>query len=123
VKSVRIALGVGAAALLLAIAPWPHAYYVLLRFLVCGISIFAAYVALRERSALAFPFLLVGIVFNPIVPAHMARPFWIVTDLVVATGFLATVRLAPRLDAAKGVVFPPLPAEADAEAQPAEASS
>jgi hypothetical protein len=104
-RSVRFALLLGAAALLAAIYPWPYDYYVFLRFLVCGICIFAAYVSLREHSALAFPFLAVGILFNPLVPAHMTRAIWIGVDLVVATGFLVTVRLAPRLDAARSVRF------------------
>ena len=121
-SSVRIALCLGAAALLLAIAPWPYDFYVFLRFLVCGISTFAAYVALRERSALAFPFLVVGILFNPIVPAHMTRAIWIAVDLMVVAGFLAAAWLAPRLDAAKVVAFPAGEA-ASPEIQPAEVSS
>jgi len=99
-RSMRSILMVGAAALLLAIAPWPHAYYVGLRFLICGICIWAAYVALREGSGLVLPFVLAGMLFNPILPAQTTRAVWIVADLVVAAGFLAVVRAAPRLDAA-----------------------
>jgi len=119
-SSVRFALFFGAGALLAAIYPWPYDYYVFLRFLICGISTFAAYVSLRERSALAFPFLIVGILFNPIVPAHMTRAIWIGVDVVVATGFLVTAKLAPRLDAARVVTFPSAAAEPPAE--PAESS-
>jgi len=119
-----MALFAGAAALVVAIYPWPnYDYYVFLRFLVCGISTFAAYVSLRERSALAFPFLLVGLLFNPFVPAHVNRGFWISVDVIVAMGFLATAHHAPRLDAAKLVRFPPADAEASPEVQPVEASS
>lgn len=97
-RSLRTTLMLGAAALILAIAPWPHAYYTGLRFLVCGICIWAAYVALREGSALVFPFVLAGLVFNPIFPAQMTRAVWIAADLVVAAGFLAVARAVPRLE-------------------------
>jgi hypothetical protein len=84
--------------------PWPCWWR--LRFLICGVATFGAYVALRQRSPLAFPFLAVGILFNPIVPAHMTRAIWIGVDVVVATGFLVTARFAARLDAVRAVTFP-----------------
>jgi hypothetical protein len=126
-SSMRTALYVGAAALLVAIYPWGEqgyeGYYSFLRFLICGICVFGAYVSLRERSAFAFPFLAVGLLFNPFVPAHANRAFWIVADLVVAAGFLVTARLAPRLDAARVVTFPSLEGNASPEAQAVELSS
>jgi hypothetical protein len=118
---------VGAVALLVAIYPWGargfEGYYTLLRFLVCGICTFTAYVALRERSALAFPFLIVGLVFNPFVPAHANRPIWIVADVVVAAGFLVTARVAPRLDAAKLADLPLIKPRSSSETRTAEISS
>jgi hypothetical protein len=121
--SVRTLLYVGAGALILAIAPWPYEeYYTLLRFFICGICAFSAYVSLREHSALAFPFLMAGIVFNPIMKVQMDREIWILADLVVATGFFVVARLAPRLDAAKVVEFP-LSGDAASNPQPAEVSS
>jgi len=123
-SSVRIGLGVGAVALLGAIFDMPNDYYRALRFLICGICIFAAYVSLRERSALAFPFLAVGILFNPILRIHTERTIWIAIDLVVASGFLVTVWLAPRLDAAKVVTIPhDQEAAATTDVQTVEASS
>ncbi len=105
-----MAMFVGAAALLVAIFPWGsqgfEGFYTGLRFLICGICIFAAYVSLRERSALAFPFLIVGLLFNPFVPAHANREFWIAADVIVAAGFLATTQLAARFDAAKAANLP-----------------
>jgi len=124
--SVRTALYVGAAGLLLAIYPWGaqgfEGYYTLLRFLICGICAFSAYVALRERSALAFPFLIVGVLFNPFIEAKANREIWIAVDLIVAAGFIATARLAPRLDAAR-VVSLPLSTGRSPETQTAESSS
>ena len=120
-SSVRLLLIAGSVALLLAIAPMRAEYYKALRFFICGICIFSAYVSLREQSMLAFPFLLAGVVFNPIVKVQMDREIWIFADLLVAAGFLATVRLAPRLDAAKVVT---IPVSSDAtEAQPVEVAS
>jgi len=126
-SSLRAAMYVGASALLIAIYPWGsqgfEGYYTLLRFLICGICAFGAYVALRLRSSLGFPFLLAGLLFNPFVPADVNREFWIVADLVVATGFLIVARLAPRLDAARLADFPLIQPSAEAEAQTAEISS
>ena len=118
---------VGAAALLVAIYPWGahgyEGYYTLLRFLVCGICTFSAYLALTQRSALAAPFLIVGLLFNPFVPAQVNREFWIVADVIVATGFLITARVAPRLDAAKLADLPLIKPTEPSEAQTAETSS
>jgi len=126
-SSVRTALYVGAAALLVAIYPWGahgyEGYYTLLRFLVCGICTFSAYLALTQRSALAAPFLIAGILFNPFVPAQVNREFWIVADVVVATGFLVTAHMAPRLDAAKLADLPLIKPSDGPEVQTAESSS
>jgi hypothetical protein len=121
-------LYVGAVALLVAIFPWGSAgfegYYTGLRFLICGICAFSAYVALREGSALAIPFLLVGLLFNPFVHAHANREMWIVADVLVAAGFIATARLAPRLDAARVVTLPLGTSDGSTpEVQTAESSS
>ena len=126
-RSLRIALYVGVVALLVAIYPWGdqgfEGYYTGLRFLICGICTFGAYVSLRERSTLAAPFLIVGVLFNPFVEAHANRTFWIAVDLIVATGFIAVARMAARLDAAKEWEFPILDAAAPPETQTAEISS
>ena len=55
-SSVRSALYVGAVALLVALLPWGDhgmdSYYSILRFLICGICAFGAYLSLRESRAL-----------------------------------------------------------------------
>lgn len=126
-KSLRSALIVGAAALLIAIGDWEawgfKGYYTGLRFLICGISAFGAYVCLRERSTLAAPFLLVGILYNPFIKAQADRTFWVAADVIVALGFLAVVRMAPRLDAARVFNFPMLDPPSTPESQTAEISS
>ena len=126
-RSLRIALYVGVVALLVAIYPWGaqgfDGYYTGLRFLICGICTFGAYVSLRERSTLAAPFLMVGVLFNPFVEAHANRTFWVAVDLIVATGFVAVARVAPRLDAAKEWDFPVLRAAAAPETQSVDISS
>jgi hypothetical protein len=90
---------------------------------VCGICVFAAYVALLDRSALSIPFLLVGLLFNPFIPAHVNREFWIAADVIVAVGFVAVARLAPRLDAARLPDAPLIEPTSASESQPAEISS
>ena len=72
---------------------------------------------------LAAPFLMIGVLFNPFIEAHANRTFWITADLIVATGFIAIARVAPRLDAAKAWTFPTLDTPAAPETQTVETSS
>jgi hypothetical protein len=74
-----------AGALILATQKMPYGYYQLLRFIVC---IFSAIVALlRFRSnlwALAWLYVAIAILFNPIVPIHFKRDTWAIIDVVTA---------------------------------------
>lgn len=121
-SSMRPLLYLGAGGLLLAVGDWPKESYQLLRFFVCALCTFAAYVALRDRSPLAVGFLVAGVLFNPIAKVQMDKSYWIVADLFAAAFFVAVAVVAPRLDAAR-MTGRPIATEATPEPAPVELSS
>ena len=80
-----IPAGIAITLLLLALLPMPYGYYTLLRLAVCLIAAVTAFMAFeRELKWLLWPLALIGLLFNPIIPVHLAREIWGVIDLVVA---------------------------------------
>ena len=80
---------VAAAFLIGALGSWPYAYYQLLRWIVCGVGAYSAYVAYKKsRTGWAAIFGIVAILFNPIAPFYMQRETWQVLDIVAAVPFL-----------------------------------
>lgn len=76
--------------LLGALGSWPYAYYQLLRWVVCGVGAYTAYMAYESgRTSWAWVFGVIAVLFNPIVPFYFARDTWQVLDLVAAIPFLA----------------------------------
>ncbi len=75
--------------LLGAIGTWPYAYYQLLRWVVCGVGAYSAYMAHKSgRTSWAWVFGVIAVLFNPIVPFYLARNTWQVLDLAAAVPFL-----------------------------------
>ena len=95
----KIVAMVVAVALLLALAPWPYFYYQLLRVIVCGGGIFCG-IALWNSSergrALAIALFITALVFNPLIPVHLARAAWSIINVLSAAlfGYLAIRKLA-----------------------------
>lgn len=72
--------------LVLALAPWPYGYFQLLRLVVSGACAFLIY---REFTRVGLgPWTLglglLALIFNPIVPVHLARSVWAVVDVGAA---------------------------------------
>jgi hypothetical protein len=88
-------------ALLLAILRgWPSEYYELLRFLVCGVAIYGAFQAYKERR-IAWLGSLVGmaVLFNPLAQIHLSKGTWALLDLLAAAllgVFSIEVQLGPN---------------------------
>ena len=76
---------IASAMLLIAAAPLPYAYYMLLRLIVCGVFIYASIIAV-DRSYKTLPWIygLLAIIFNPIIKIHLPKEAWAIVD--VATG-------------------------------------
>lgn len=73
-------------ALLLALPRgWPHGYYDLLRFLVCGVAVYGIFQGFRQRRIVWIGLLLgMTILFNPIVTIHFPKSAWILLNLSAA---------------------------------------
>ena len=73
-------------------APLPYGYYTLLRLVVTGVFIWAAFVSYeRKYDILPWVFGVGAILFNPLIKIHLPKELWMVID--VATGiFLLVVK-------------------------------
>lgn len=70
----------------------PYSFYVFLRWFVTATAFLIAYVANQvRRSIWTWVFLIIGILFNPIVPVHLARGTWQVIDFVTGILFLTAI--------------------------------
>ncbi len=74
---------IAALMLLGALAPWPYGYYQLLRFVVCPVSGYVAFVAYKWQKLWATClFGIVAVLFNPLIPVHLSRELWQPIDLI-----------------------------------------
>jgi len=74
--------------LLGALAPWPYGYYQLLRFVVCGVSVYIAFMAYQwEKIWSVWLFAFVALLFNPLIPIHLSRELWQPIDVICALLF------------------------------------
>ena len=106
------ALGISAAALLLAVLTrGPYLFYVLLRLLVCAVSADWSHRAYGEkRTAWAWIFGGIAVLYNPLLPVHMNRSDWELVNLLTAIFFLvcmAIFRLREGRDAKLAVLISP----------------
>ncbi|MHB8521854.1 MAG: DUF6804 family protein [Limisphaerales bacterium] len=93
----RAARGIGAVLLLLAEGRYPYGYYQLLRWLVCGISVYSFLEALESKErGWVVTFAMLALLFNPVVPVRLTRKTWMLADFVVAALFLFSVPLLRR---------------------------
>lgn len=87
----------GAAALLLvALGRNPYDFYTILRWVVCGVCSYGAFVEFgRNRSTWAWLFVIMAVAFNPIVPVGLSRETWAPINALGA-GFLVASVLVGR---------------------------
>jgi len=73
-----------------ALGYWPYGYYQLLRFVVCGVSAYTAFVAYQWQKLWAtWLFGFIAVLFNPLVPIHLPRELWQTIDVACAFLFVA----------------------------------
>jgi len=83
--------------LFLAVAPLPYAYYQLLRWAVCGVAGVSAYEEFHcGARVLAWLFIGVAILFNPLAPISLDRASWFWIDVGTGVFFLTTLLFARR---------------------------
>jgi hypothetical protein len=96
----RLVWIVPALLLVAAIAHLPYVYYTFMRIVICGSAALIATVGFREESspqAWAVLFVLIAVLFNPIVPIHFNRSTWFYLDLGAAGVFIAHLIFVKRL--------------------------
>ena len=81
-----------AAMLLFALAPWPYVYYTILRWAVCGVSVWLVFLGYDWKHYWACAvFGFVGILFNPLLPLHLTRELWSLIDIAAAISFVVSL--------------------------------
>ena len=82
--------------LLVAVGKNPYDFYTIMRWIVCGVCGYVAFVEFgRNRSMWAWLFVVIAVAFNPIVPVRLSRETWAPID-VVAAGVLVVSTLLDR---------------------------
>jgi len=62
---------------------WPYVFYILLRWFVCGASIYFAYFFNQKKlKGWLFIFLAIAFIFNPIIPVYSIKSSWMIIDFV-----------------------------------------
>jgi len=81
--------------LLAALLPWPYGYYVLLRWVVCGVCAWSAYSAAQsQKVSWAWALGIIAVMFNPIFPIYLNRAVWTLIDIVAAAVLLCSIQHA-----------------------------
>jgi hypothetical protein len=79
---------IAALVLIGALAPWPYGYYQLLRFVVCGVGAYVAYLAYNWQKLWAtWLFGFIALLFNPLIPIHLPKETWQPIDIICAVLF------------------------------------
>ena len=66
----------------------PYGYYILLRWVVCGVSIFNAIGFSKTKfTAWVWIFGALAILFNPLIPVYLTKSSWVGIDLIAAIIF------------------------------------
>jgi len=99
----NVAVTISVFMLLLAIPRLPYGYYILLRWVVSLTALFSTWVAYEYKYKF-WVFMMGGIaiLFNPIIPVHLTKGIWVVTDIVVAILFLVSIfKIKPKRELPK----------------------
>ena len=71
----------------------PYAYFQILRWVVCGVCGYRAYLSFKlEQKSWMWVFVCLVILFNPIAPIYLDREVWAVIDVVTAVVLLTSLR-------------------------------
>jgi len=77
-----------------AIAEWPYGYYTFLRWITCISSILVALQAFEKNiDWVKIVFIVIAILFNPLVPIYLSRSTWIPLDIITAILFIFAIRI------------------------------
>lgn len=78
------------ATLLIALAPLPYGYYLMLRLVVCASAAYLSYSAWRSGSRFwVWLLVLLALLYNPVLRVHLSREIWQVINVLTAAAYLA----------------------------------
>lgn len=78
------------AGLLVALAPLPYGYYMLLRLVVCASAAYLAYSAWKSGSrSWVWLLALLALLYNPVLRIHLTREIWQVINVLTIAAYLA----------------------------------
>ncbi|WP_105405062.1 DUF6804 family protein [Neorhizobium sp. T7_12] len=103
-NDVRNLLLVPAALLVLAILPLPYTFYAFLRMVVCLSAAWLAFIQWDTNKGMtgwAYIWVCMAVLFNPLIPVHLARGIWFFLDLAGAAVFAYYWRLGKDAPIAK----------------------
>jgi len=84
-KSIFLIAGI---TLLLSVFPMPYGYYQLLRWFICGVGVYGAYLSYEKKNVKwAWILGIIALIFNPFAKFYLEREGWKVMDLVVGILF------------------------------------
>lgn len=91
-KAKWLLIAAGIALLLGILNGWPYAYYILLRWFICGTAIFCISGFLKAKlTGWAIVFGALAFLFNPLFPVYMNKSSWVGIDLISAIVFFLAV--------------------------------
>jgi uncharacterized membrane protein (DUF441 family) len=80
-----------AAMLVVALAKLPYGYYTALRWVTCAVAVYVTFLGVAgEQIWAAWPFALIALLFNPVLPVHLTRGIWRPLDIAAAALFVAS---------------------------------
>lgn len=85
---------IGAAGLILyAIAKHPYWYYTFVRWVVFAVCCWGLWLCRRRYNSFVFGYIIIGLIFNPLVPFQFDRSTWQILDVVTGLLLLASLAL------------------------------
>tara|TARA_B100000780_G_C21059961_1_gene425973 strand:- start:284 stop:562 length:279 start_codon:yes stop_codon:yes gene_type:complete len=76
--------------LFIAIFGLPYNYYTFLRFVVTGVSLYAAFGLLEKGNINFWVMLFIAILFNPLIPIYLSKDTWILINIITGSYFTVT---------------------------------
>lgn len=91
-ETITILRVIGILLLLWALADNPYGYYQILRWAICGVSAYSAYLAYKnKKNAWVWVFGILAVLYNPIEPIHLNKAVWSFFNIVSAWIIFASV--------------------------------
>jgi len=77
----------------------PYGYFQILRWVVCGTCAYRVSLCLESgHERWLWVFLVAGILFNPIIPVHLARDAWLAIDGMLGIIMLVSLALVKKTE-------------------------